>query len=97
MYLKHATLPPIGDFVDCLMSCPICATIELLLFITECTGYQETAEERGVGRRRHDNVLSKKTSKKWVSAGMESAGSPVTVMDGGFSSPDAPRGTGGLN
>ncbi len=23
------------------------------------------------------------------------AGSPVTVMDGGFSSPDAPRGTGG--
>ena len=34
-YLKHAILPPIGDFADCLMSCPICATIELLLFITE--------------------------------------------------------------
>ena len=30
-----------------------------------------------------------------VSAGMESAESPVTVMDGGFSSPGAPRGTGG--
>ena len=30
-----------------------------------------------------------------IYAGMEPAGSPVTVMDGGFSSPDAPRGTGG--
>ena len=37
LYLKHATLPPIGNFADCLMSCPICATIELLLFITEYT------------------------------------------------------------
>ena len=37
---------------------------------------------------------SKKTSKRLVSAGMEPAGSLVTVMDGGFSSPDAPRGTG---
>ena len=26
---------------------------------------------------------------------MKPAGSPVTVIDGGFSSPDAPRGTGG--
>ena len=30
-----------------------------------------------------------------MSAGMNPAGSPVTVIDGGFSSPDAPRGTGG--
>ena len=37
LYLKHATLPPIGDFADCLMSCPICASIELLLCITEYT------------------------------------------------------------
>ena len=29
-----------------------------------------------------------------MSAGMEPAGSPVTVRDGDFSSPDAPRGTG---
>ena len=35
--IKHATLPPIGDFADCLISCPICATIDLLLFITEYT------------------------------------------------------------
>ena len=26
---------------------------------------------------------------------MKPAGSPVTVIDGGFSSPDAPRGAGG--
>ena len=30
-----------------------------------------------------------------MSAGMEPAGSPVTETDGDFSSPDAPRGTGG--
>ena len=36
---------------------------------------------------------SKKTSKRWMSAGIEPTGSPVTVMDGGFSSPDAPMGT----
>ena len=30
-----------------------------------------------------------------MSAGMGPAGSPVTVIDGGFSSPDDPRGTGG--
>ena len=30
-----------------------------------------------------------------MSAGMEPAGSPVTVIDGDFSSPDGPRGTGG--
>ena len=35
------------------------------------------------------------TWKRWVLAGMEPAGSPVTVKDGDFSSPDAPRGTGG--
>ena len=37
----------------------------------------------------------KEHQKRWVSAGMVPAGSPVTVRDGGFSSPDAPRGTGG--
>ena len=58
------------------------------------TGCQKTAE-RGGGRRRRGVALSKKTSERWVSAGMEPAGSPVTVMDGGTLSPDAPRGTGG--
>ena len=38
---------------------------------------------------------SKRTWKRWMSAGMGPAGSPVTVMDGGTSSPDAPKGTGG--
>ena len=47
------------------------------------------------GRRRHGEAPSKKTSKRWVLAGMEPAASPVTVMDGGFSLPYAPRGTGG--
>ena len=55
----------------------------------------EDAIERGGCRRRHGVAPSKKTSKRWVSADMEPAGSLVTVMDGGFSSPDAPRGTGG--
>ena len=35
-----------------------------------------------------------KTWKRWVSAGMEPAGSPVTKTDGDFSSPNAPTGTG---
>ena len=47
----------------------------------------------GGGRRRHGVAPSKKTSKRWVSDDMEAAGSPLTVMGGGFSSPDAPRGT----
>ena len=38
---------------------------------------------------------SRKSWKRWVLAGMEPAGSPVIVRDGDFSSPDAPRGTGG--
>ena len=41
-------------------------------------------------------LRSKKTWKRWVSAGMEPAGSPVIIVrDGYCSSPDAPRGTGG--
>ena len=36
---------------------------------------------------------SKEDLEEMVSAGMEPAESPVTVIDGGFSSPDAPRGT----
>ena len=32
-----------------------------------------------------------------VSAGMEPAGSPVTDTDGEYSSPDAPRGSGGIS
>ena len=63
----------------------------------QCTGCQKMAEERGGGRRRHDEAPSKTTWKRWVSAGMDPAGSPVTVKDGDFSSPDAPRGTGGPN
>ena len=39
--------------------------------------------------------VNSKTWKRWVSTGMEPAGSPVTVRDGDFSSPDAQRGTGG--
>ena len=56
------------------------------------------AGDYGGGRRRHGEVHSKKTWKRWVAAGMEPAGFPVTVTvtDGDFSSPDAPRGTGGL-
>ncbi len=63
--------------------------------IQQYTGCQKTAEERGGDRRRHGGVHSKKTWKRWVSAGMEPARSPVTVIYGDFSSPDAPRGTGG--
>ena len=47
------------------------------------------------GLRRHGEVLSQKTWKRWVSAGMEPTGSPVTVKNGDLSSPDASRGTGG--
>ena len=47
------------------------------------------------GRRSCGEVLSKKTWKRWVLAGMEPAGSPVIARDGDFSSPDAPRGTSG--
>ena len=63
--------------------------------IQQCTGCQKTTEERGGGQRRHGEAPSKQTWKKWVSAGIESAGSAVTVRDGDLSSPDAPRGTGG--
>ena len=63
--------------------------------IQQCTGCQKTAEERRGGRRRHGDVLSKKIWKKWVSAGMELTRSSVTVKDRDYSSPDAPRGTGG--
>ena len=45
------------------------------------------------GGRRRGEALSKKTWKIWMSAGMETAGSPVTVKYGDFSSPDALRGT----
>ena len=55
---------------------------------------EDGRRKRG-GQIRHVGVHFKKTSKRWVSAGMEPAGSPVTAMDGGVSSPDAPRGTGG--
>ena len=47
--------------------------------------------ERG-DRRRHGEAPSKKIWKRWVSAGIEPAGSPVTVRDGDFLSSDAPRG-----
>ena len=47
------------------------------------------------GRRRHAEIHSEKTWRRWVSTGMDPAGSPVTATDGDFSSPDAPRGTGG--
>ena len=63
--------------------------------IQQNTGFQKMGEEREGGRRRHGVVHSKKTWKRWVSAGMEPAGSPVTVKDGDFPSPKAPRGTGG--
>ena len=46
--------------------------------IQQCTGCQKTAEERGGGWRRHSEAPSKNIWKKWVSAGMEPAGSPVT-------------------
>ena len=62
--------------------------------IQQGTGCYMTADESGGSQRRHGKVLSKKTWKRWVSAGMEPAGSPVTVRDWDFSSPDAPRGTG---
>ena len=39
------------------------------------------------GRRIRGEVHSKKTWKRWVSAGKEPAGSPVTETDGDFSSP----------
>ena len=55
--------------------------------IQQCSGCQKTAEDRG--------EAEEDMAKRWVSAGMEPAGSPITVIDGGFSSPDAPRGTGG--
>ena len=69
--------------------------IEKDLPIQQCTGGQKTAEERGGGRRRHGEALSRNTWNRCVLAGMEPTGSPVTVRDGDFSSPDAPRGTGG--
>ena len=47
---------------------------------------QNTAEERGGGRR---------SWKRWVSAGMKPVGSPMTETDGDFSSPNAPRRTDG--
>ena len=53
---------------------------------------EDDRRKRG-GRRRHGEVHSKKTWKRLVSAGMEPAGSPVTVRDGDFSSLGAPRGT----
>ena len=62
---------------------------------THTTMYWLPEEELGEGQRRHGEVLSKKTRKRWVLAGMEPAGSPLTVRDGDFSSSDAPRGTGG--
>ena len=52
---------------------------------------EDGRRKRG-GRKRHREAHS---TKRWVSAGMEPAGLPVTVRDGDFSSPDAPRGTRG--
>ena len=60
--------------------------------IQQCTGCQKTAGERWGGRIRHGKVHSKKTRKRWVSAGMNPA---VTVKDGYIVSPADPRGTGG--
>ena len=51
---------------------------------------REAGEDMGDGE-----ALSKKTWKRWVSAGMEPAESSGTVIDGDISSPGAPRGTGG--
>ena len=48
---------------------------------------------RGPGRTRHGEAPSKKTWKRWVLAGMEPTGSPVTVRDGDLLSPGGPRGT----
>ena len=59
------------------------------------TMYWVPEDGRRGGRRRHGEAHSKKTWKRWVSAGMDPAGAPVTVRDGDFSSPNAPRGTGG--
>ena len=42
-----------------------------------------------------NNLDQLKLEAMCVSWHMEPAGSPVTVIDGGFSSPDAPRGIGG--
>ena len=58
---------------------------------------QEDGRRKRGGRGRYGEAPSKKTWKRWVLAGMEHAGSPVTVICGGFSSPDAPRGTGRPN
>ena len=55
---------------------------------------EDGRRKRG-GQRRHGEAPAKKTWVRWVSAGMEPAGSPVTVRKGYFSSPDASRGTGG--
>ena len=56
---------------------------------------EDGRKEGGGERRRLGEIHSKKTWPRWVSAGMEPAGSPMTVRDGDLSSPDAPRGTGG--
>ena len=53
----------------------------------------EDCRRKREGRRRHGEVLSKNTCKRWLSAGTEPAGSPVTVRDGDFQSPDALRAT----
>ena len=45
-------------------------------------GARRRQKKEGGGRIRHGEALSKKTWKRWVSADMEPAGSPVTVRDG---------------
>ena len=72
------------------------AMIEKDPHIEQWTECNKSAKERGGGRRRYGEAPSKKTWKIWVLAGMEPPGSPVTVIDGDVSSPDAPRGTGAL-
>ena len=54
---------------------------------------EDGRRERGMPKKTWGSTFKEDLDEMGV-AGMEPAGSPVTVMDGGFSSPDAPRGTG---
>ena len=56
---------------------------------------EDGRRKRGRPKKTRRSTFKEDLEEMGVSWHMEPAGSPVTLMDGGFSSPDAPRGTGG--
>ena len=60
---------------------------------------EKPVQEREEAEEDMARYSQRRPGRDWcdVSAGMEPAGSPVTDTDGEYSSPDAPRGSGGIS